>query len=55
MPLPSRVTDLTSFGLLLSVAEEWKVSKESLYVQHSEEFRRAVKQVDKMSRIFTCT
>lgn len=35
--------------LLLSIAEEWKVSADPLYKQHSEEFRRAVKQIDKMA------
>lgn len=33
--------------LLLTAAEEWTVSKDSLYIQHSDEFRRAVKQVSK--------
>ena len=33
--------------LLLTTAEEWSVSEDSLYKQHSEEFRRVVRQVNK--------
>lgn len=33
--------------LLLTTAEEWSVSKNSLYLQHSDEFRRAIKQLNK--------
>lgn len=36
--------------LLLTVAEEWKASDRPLYGQHSEEFRRAVKDVSKMAQ-----
>lgn len=36
--------------LLLSIAEEWNVSKDPLYKQHSDEFRSAVKQISKMAQ-----
>lgn len=36
--------------LLLAIAEEWKVSNDPLYTQHSQEFRRTVKQIGKMAK-----
>src|SRR6185369_7972559 len=36
--------------LVLSLAEEWNVSNDSLYKQHSEEFRRAIKQLGKAAQ-----
>lgn len=36
--------------LVLSLAEQWNVSLDPLYKQHSEEFRRAVKQMGKAAQ-----
>ena len=35
--------------LALSIAEEWNISNDPLYIQHSKEFRQTVKQISKMA------